>query len=125
MKQTRRELAACRFESYPSATKSASRGLVSEANWQEVDTPERRGNIGLIARFANSWAPGVVSGAFKIESMDIPTSPKIAEAYQPLFDLMRKEHGLLLLPSELDEVIRTSVRVLKSLDAIYAQETSG
>lgn len=37
---------------------------------------------------------------------------KIAEIYQPLFDLMSKEHGLILTISEMDEILNTASRVI-------------
>ena len=47
-----------------------------------------------------------------------PTQQKLSEAYQPLFDLMHSEHGLILLESELDEIIRTSQKVVSAYNSI-------
>jgi predicted small metal-binding protein len=36
---------------------------------------------------------------------------ELAECYQPLFDLMSKEHGLILTTSEMDEIIKAAIKV--------------
>ncbi len=36
------------------------------------------------------------------------------EFYQPLFDLMKDEHNLLLLEGEMDEIIHMVIKMLKS-----------
>jgi hypothetical protein len=41
---------------------------------------------------------------------------EIADCYQPLFDLLSKEYGLILLDSELDEVIRASQEVVNKIN---------
>ena len=38
------------------------------------------------------------------------------EAYQPLFSHLVNEHGLVLLQSEMDEIIRLSQKVVKDYD---------
>ncbi len=35
-----------------------------------------------------------------------------AEKYQPLFDLMHDEHGVILLESEMDDIIYASQKVV-------------
>jgi len=45
------------------------------------------------------------------------------EAYQGLFDLMRNEHNLILLQSEMDEIIRASRNVVKEYNV--EKENSG
>ena len=40
---------------------------------------------------------------------------KIAECYQQLFDLLYN-HGIILLDSELDEVIKTSQKVVEKIN---------
>jgi len=43
---------------------------------------------------------------------------KHIEAYQELFDLMAKEHDLILLQSEMDEIILASQNVVKKYDLL-------
>jgi len=42
---------------------------------------------------------------------------RLADAYQPLFNLMHN-HGLILLKDEMDEIIETSISVKEIADAI-------
>lgn len=39
------------------------------------------------------------------------TDKELAECYQPLFDLMAEEHGIILTDSEMDEIIGKSEQV--------------
>ncbi len=48
-----------------------------------------------------------------------PNQKEIAECYQPLFDLIFKEHDKALTMSEMDEVISAASKVTRSLDKIY------
>lgn len=41
---------------------------------------------------------------------------KHIEAYQELFDLMANEHNLILLQSEMDDIIKASQNVVKKYD---------
>jgi hypothetical protein len=47
-----------------------------------------------------------------------PTAIEIAECYQPLFDLMDKEHGRILTISEMDEIISTCSIVVINMNEI-------
>ncbi len=49
----------------------------------------------------------------------IPSQKKIAECYQPLFDLLHKEFGKALLQSEMDEIIRVVEEVKDNLTEAY------
>lgn len=53
-----------------------------------------------------------------------PHNPQkqVAESYQPLFDLMSKEHGLVLTESEMQEIILKALEVSNNLDV---QELKG
>jgi len=48
---------------------------------------------------------------------------KVAECYQPLFDLMENEHGKTLLVSELDEIISAANMVQENVKGLFAQTT--
>lgn len=52
--------------------------------------------------------------------MKPPTDQQIASSYQPLFDLMQDEHGLILLESEMDEIILAARQVVKNVDGLNA-----
>ncbi len=43
-----------------------------------------------------------------------------AECYQALFDLMYQEHDVILTVSEMDEIIRTSLQVVETINKYYA-----
>ena len=49
----------------------------------------------------------------------IPTD--VADQYQPLFDLMSKDHDLILTISEMDEIIRTSQNVVNSVNNLQLE----
>ena len=54
----------------------------------------------------------------------IPNQKRIAECYQPLFDYLHNEHGLILLGSEMDEIIRL-VEIVNLKNKInYEHETT-
>jgi acyl-CoA reductase-like NAD-dependent aldehyde dehydrogenase len=54
--------------------------------------------------------------------MDV-TQQEIAEAYQPLFDLMSNEHGKTLLQSEMDDIIRASNKVQENVTELFKAGT--
>ena len=41
---------------------------------------------------------------------------ELAAAYQPLFDLMANEHGLILIQQEMDEIILATTQVFDNFD---------
>lgn len=43
----------------------------------------------------------------------------MAEAYQPLFDILSKEHGLTLIKSEMDEIIAAVDKVNENLTELW------
>jgi hypothetical protein len=45
-------------------------------------------------------------------------SKELSMCYQPLFDLMREEHGVILSLSELDEIILQSKKVEKLINEL-------
>ena len=44
------------------------------------------------------------------------TNKQIVECYQPLFDLMHREHDRVLTVSEMDEIIKASFNVYNMLN---------
>jgi len=44
---------------------------------------------------------------------------EIANCYQGLFDLMDKEHGKVLLISEMDDIINESQKVITKINNLY------
>jgi hypothetical protein len=42
---------------------------------------------------------------------------EISKCYQPLFNLMANEHNLILLDSEMDEIIRTCLLVVENINS--------
>lgn len=47
------------------------------------------------------------------------TDKQLAEAYQPLFDLMADEYDKLLVEHEMDEIISASYKVTENIDTLY------
>ena len=47
----------------------------------------------------------------------------MAEAYQPLFDLMQNEYGCILLSSEMDEIIIAAKKVEENLITLLIKES--
>ncbi len=41
-------------------------------------------------------------------------------AYQPLFEHMNKEHGLILLESEMDEIILLALKTVKAYNKVIS-----
>ena len=37
---------------------------------------------------------------------------EIAQCYQPLFDIMQQEHGVILTVGEMDEIIKAATKVI-------------
>ena len=48
----------------------------------------------------------------------MPHQQKRAAAYQPLFNILSMEHGVTLLESELDEVIRAALTVVENINKL-------
>ena len=49
----------------------------------------------------------------------MPTQKEIAECYQPLFDYMHDQYGLLLLVSEMDEIISAVNKTTDNLNELF------
>ena len=47
------------------------------------------------------------------------TDKQIAEAYQPLFDLISNEYDIFLTQSQMDEVISVSYKVTEEINELY------
>lgn len=45
-------------------------------------------------------------------------SREYADCYQGLFDLMHNEHGVILLISEMDEIIKEAKKVTEKIDKL-------
>ena len=48
---------------------------------------------------------------------------EIADCYQSLFDLLSKEHNLILTTFEMDEVIRESQKVVEKINEVKSKKT--
>ena len=53
---------------------------------------------------------------FLLNKINIKEIPGYSVYYQPLFDLMDKEHGKILTISEMDEIIETALKVKKIIN---------
>lgn len=51
------------------------------------------------------------------------TEKDTAAAYQPLFDLLSKEHKLTLTMSQMDEIMQACAQVNKNASALYSSES--
>jgi len=47
-----------------------------------------------------------------------PTQKELAECYQPLFDLMEEEFGVICLVSDMNEIINASNRVQMRINGL-------
>lgn len=50
------------------------------------------------------------------------TDQQIAEIYQPLSDHMQDEHGIILIVSEMDEIIKLAQKVTEQYNNVIARQ---
>lgn len=84
--------------------------------WVKVELAGRKNeyNLGITQSqniFLGTWKPirPIQYHVAVHEAVTVAEEPiKVAEYYQPLFDMLHKEHNVIATQSELDEIIRTA-----------------
>jgi hypothetical protein len=72
-----------------------------------------RKNITFSGQIGDYVIHGALDALWELHQMETDQK-KIAECYQPLFDYLNIEQGLILTKSELDEIIKLSLKVKRN-----------